>query len=32
MMGVMLSNNGDNARIMLSTTVLQTEPYDFVDE
>lgn len=32
LMGAMLTNNGDNSRIMLSTTVLQTEPYEFEDE
>lgn len=32
LMGTMLTNNSDNSRIMLSTTVLQTEPYEFEDE
>lgn len=29
LMGTMLSNNNDNTRFMVSTTVLQTEPYEF---
>lgn len=29
MMQLMLTNNGDSSRIMLSTIVLQTEPYEF---
>ena len=32
LMGTMLSNNNDNTRFMISTTVLQTEPYEFTDE
>lgn len=32
LMGTMLTNNNDNSRIMLSTTVLQTEPYEFEDD
>lgn len=31
MMQTMLTNNGDSNRIMLSTIVLQTEPYEFED-
>ena len=32
MMQVVLTNNGGTSRIMLSTVVLQTEPYEFEDE
>ena len=32
MMQLMLTNNNDSNRIMLSTIVLQTEPYEFEDE
>ena len=32
MMQIMLTNNGDGNRILLSTVVLQTEPYEFEDE
>tara|TARA_B100000508_G_scaffold8106_1_gene5913 strand:+ start:64 stop:630 length:567 start_codon:yes stop_codon:yes gene_type:complete len=32
LMGTLLTNNSDNSRIMVSTTVLQTEPYEFSDE
>lgn len=32
MMQLMLTNNNDDSRIMLSTIVLQTEPYEFEDD
>lgn len=32
MMQLMLTNNNDNSRILLSTVVLQTEPYEFEEE
>ncbi|MCI5060851.1 MAG: pilus assembly protein [Alphaproteobacteria bacterium] len=32
MMQMILTNNGDGNRIMLSTLVLQTEPYEFEDD
>jgi len=32
MMQVLLTNNNDSSRIMISTVVLQTEPYEFQDD
>ena len=32
MMSLILTNNGSNNRILLSTVVLQTEPYEFEDD
>jgi len=32
LMSSLLTNNGDNSRLMVSTTVLQTEPYQFEEE
>lgn len=32
MMQLMLTNNNDDSRLLLSTVVLQTEPYEFDDE
>lgn len=32
LMQPVLTNSGDSSRIMMSTVVLQTEPYDFEDE
>ena len=32
MMNTILSNNNDNNRVLLSTVVLQTEPYEFEDD
>lgn len=30
LMSTLMTNNNDNTRLMVSTTVLQTEPYDFI--
>jgi len=32
MMQILLTNNNDNSRLMVSTVVLRTEPYQFEDE